>query len=83
MTDKKKAVKKPLRKMATKDAIPEIKRRLVAAKTRAADTRAANKKKDAAGGYKNTPLGKLPTGVFIDRVKASMKKKAKPKKKAK
>ena len=46
MPVKKKAVKKPLGKMATKDAIPEIKRRLVAAKTRAADARAANKKKD-------------------------------------
>ena len=81
MAEKKKVIKKPLRKMATKDAIPEIKRRLTAAKKNAKDSRAANKKKDAAGGYKNTPLGKLPTGVFLDRFKADMKKKAKPKKK--
>ena len=80
---KKPAKKKPLRKMATKDAIPEIKRRLAKAKKSAKDTRTAQKKKDATGGHKNTSLGKLPTGVFLDRVKASMKKKAKPKKKAK
>ena len=80
MPVKKKTVKKPLRKMATKDAIPEIKRRLTAAKKNAKDSRAANKKKDAAGGFKNTSLGKLPTGVFLDRVKDGMKKKVKPKK---
>lgn len=67
--------KKPLRKMATKDAIPEIKRRLAKAKKSAEETRKAQKKKEAAGGYKNTPLGKVPTGVFLDRVKAGMKKK--------
>ena len=66
--------------MATKDAIPEIKRRLAAAKQDAKDSRAADKKKDAAGGFKNTPLRKLPTGVFVDRVKDGMKKKVKPKK---
>jgi len=80
MKDNKKSVKKPLRKMATKDAIPEIKRRLAAAKQDAKDSRAADKKKDAAGGFKNTPLRKLPTGVFVDRVKDGMKKKVKPKK---
>jgi hypothetical protein len=80
MPVKKKTVKKPIRKMATKDAIPEIKRRLTAAKKDAKDSRAVNKKKDAAGGFKNTSLGKLPTGVFVDRVKDGMKKKVNPKK---
>jgi len=83
MKDNKKSVKKPLRKMATKDAIPEIKRRLNAAKQDAKDSRAADKKKDAAGGFKNTSLRKLPTGVVIDRVKAAIKKKTKPKPKPK
>jgi hypothetical protein len=80
MPVKKKTVKKPIRKMATKDAIPEIKRRLAAAKKDAKDSSAANKKKDAAGGFKNTSLRKLPTGVFVDRVKDGMKKKVNPKK---
>lgn len=79
---KKPVKKKPLRKMATKDAIPEIKRRLAKAKKSAEETRKAQKKKEAEGGYKNTPLGKVPTGVFLDRVKAGMKKKPAAKKKA-
>ena len=79
----KKPVKKiPLRKMATKDAIPEIKRRFAKAKKSAEETRKAQKQKEAAGGYKDTPLGKVPTGVFLDRVKAGMKKKPAAKKKA-